>query len=459
MATSTTRIAAAIEAGGVLLLPGCHDALSARLLARAGFEAGFISGYAVSATLLGKPDVGLLTPPEMAAAARRICEAAGDIPIIADADTGGGNVLNVRRTVSDLIAAGAAGCILEDQQWPKKCGHMQGKRVIPMAEHCQKILAAREVVKKNDDFVIIGRTDARAVHGLDEALRRANAYVEAGADGSFVEAPRSEDELRIIGQETAGFRVANMVEGGATPLLTPAELEALGFHLVLHPVAPLYASARAQSDIYRHLATCGTSRDVLDRLATFAELNAMIDLDSIYELEHKYRPAHEEATVKRRLIIMRHAKSAWDTGASTDHDRPLNKRGRNDAPRVAAKIAELGWSPELTVSSDSKRTRQTYKRMRDAFEGEVQVRFTRSLYQAGLGAVQDELSDLSADVTTVMVLGHNPGWEDMLRKLCGHDLRLTTANAALLTIEAGSWAQAVSRDTWTLEHLLRPKEL
>ncbi|MCB9658673.1 MAG: histidine phosphatase family protein [Sandaracinaceae bacterium] len=163
--------------------------------------------------------------------------------------------------------------------------------------------------------------------------------------------------------------------------------------------------------------------------------------------------------MNRRLIIMRHAKSAWHTDAATDHDRPLNERGQRDAPRVASALAELGWSPELTVSSDSTRTRQTFELMRPAFRGPVTVRFTRRLYHASLDAVRDELADVGDALRTVMVIGHNPGWEEMLARLCGQDRRMTTANAALLTIDAPSWSDALDRYAWTLTRLLRPKEL
>ena len=254
--TRTTRIGTLIEQQGVVLLPGCHDALSARVLAQAGFAAGFISGYGVAAALLGQPDVGLLSSTELVDVARRICAAAAPLPILADADTGGGNALNVQRTVRELVAAGAAGCILEDQQWPKKCGHMRGKKVVAVEEHVQKIRAARAAAA-GADFFIVGRTDARAVHGLADAIERANAYVDAGADATFVEAPRSDDELGSIGAETRGLRLANMIEGGATPLHTPEELRDLGFHLVLHPVAPVYAAARALSAVYRQLREHG----------------------------------------------------------------------------------------------------------------------------------------------------------------------------------------------------------
>ncbi|XP_057852942.1 carboxyvinyl-carboxyphosphonate phosphorylmutase, chloroplastic isoform X2 [Cryptomeria japonica] len=271
-------------------MPGCYDALSAIIVERTGFSAGFISGYAVAASLLGKPDIGILTPPEMAAAARSICAAAPLIPIIADADTGGGNALNVQRTIRDLIAAGAAGCFLEDQAWPKKCGHMRGKQVIPIEEHAAKIAAARDAIG-DSDFFLVARTDARAIsakNGLADAIARVNLYMEAGADASFVEAPRSDYELKEIGSKTKGYRVCNMLEGGVTPLHTPEELKEMGFHLIVHPLTTLYASARALIDILKFLKDKGTTRDHLDKLASFKEFNQLVDLDSWFELESRY---------------------------------------------------------------------------------------------------------------------------------------------------------------------------
>ncbi len=287
MSPRRTRLHHAIEQHGVVLAPGCHDALSARLLARAGFSAGFISGYAVSASLLAQPDVGLLTPTEMVEVARRICAAAAPVPMIADADTGGGNPLNVQRTVRDLIAAGAAGCFIEDQVWPKRCGHMRGKRVIETGEQVQKIRAARDAAE-DADFFIVARTDARAVLGLDEAIERANAYVGAGADGSFVEAPHSDAELAAIGERTPGLRVANMIEGGATPLHSPEELGELGFHIAIHPLSPIYATARALLDVYAELRSSGSTRDRLDRLATFEQFNDLVELETIYHTARRY---------------------------------------------------------------------------------------------------------------------------------------------------------------------------
>uniref|UniRef100_A0A1D1YHG9 Carboxyvinyl-carboxyphosphonate phosphorylmutase, chloroplastic n=1 Tax=Anthurium amnicola TaxID=1678845 RepID=A0A1D1YHG9_9ARAE len=285
-----TRIHRLIEEEGIVLMPGCYDALSAAIVQRSGFSAGFISGYALSASHLGKPDFGLLTPPEMAERSRFVCAAAPRIPIIADADTGGGNALNVQRTIQDLILSGAAGCFLEDQAWPKKCGHMRGKQVIPAEEHAAKIAAARDAIG-DADFFLVARTDARATSaktGLSEAIARANLYMEAGADACFVEAPRNDDELKEIGRRTEGYRVCNMIEGGVTPLHTLQELKAMGFHLIVHPLTTLYASARAMYGVLRTLKESGTTRNQLHKLATFEEFNNLIDLESWFELEARY---------------------------------------------------------------------------------------------------------------------------------------------------------------------------
>ncbi|XP_074559431.1 carboxyvinyl-carboxyphosphonate phosphorylmutase, chloroplastic-like [Curcuma longa] len=281
--TRKTRMHRLIEDEGIVLMPGIFDALSASVLQALGFKAGFVSGYAVSASRLGMPDIGLLTPPEMADAARAICAAAPNVAFIVDADTGGGNALNVQRTVKDIIGTGAAGLFLEDQVWPKKCGHMQGKQVIPAEEHAAKIAAAREVIG-DADFFLIARTDARATYGgLNEAIKRANLYIEAGADACFVEAPRSDDELREVCKSTKGLRAANMLEGGFTPLHTPQELKEMGFHLIVHSTTAVYASARALLDILKVMKEDGTSRDHLHKLTTFEEFNSLIGLKKYME--------------------------------------------------------------------------------------------------------------------------------------------------------------------------------
>jgi 2-methylisocitrate lyase-like PEP mutase family enzyme len=282
-----TRIHELIEEEGIVMLPGIYDGLSASIIQNTGFSAGFISGYSVSASYLGKPDIGLLTPPEMAAAAQTICGAAPSIPFIADADTGGGNALNVHRTVKDLIAAGAAGCFLEDQAWPKKCGHMGGKQVIPAEEHAMKIRAARNAIG-DADFFLVARTDARATsekYGLAEAISRANLYIDAGADACFVEAPRNLDELREVARKTKGYRVCNMIEGGVTPLHTAEEFKAMGFHLMVHSLTSIYAAARAMQDALKTLKDYGTTRDHLHKLATFQEFNQLMGVESWHEVE------------------------------------------------------------------------------------------------------------------------------------------------------------------------------
>lgn len=265
---------------GSLAFPGVYDTLSAKIAERAGFPMAFISGYSVAATLIGEPDFGLLTQTEMVGRARQICRSV-DMPIIVDADTGYGNPLNVYRTVEDLIDAGAAGCFLEDQVWPKKCGHMAGKQVIPRDDYVQKIRAAVEA-RGNHDFFIVARTDAVAVENLDEAITRVCSARDAGADASFVEAPESADMLVEIGRRSPAPNVANMIEGGRTPVLPLDELTGLGFHLVLYPLAGLFAAARAVEEIYTVLHHAGTTRGEEHRLTTFSTFNELIGLDDKY---------------------------------------------------------------------------------------------------------------------------------------------------------------------------------
>jgi len=282
-----TRIHALLEKERTLIFPGVYDALSAKLVERAGFPLTFVSGYSVAATQLGLPDFGYLTQTEMVATAKRVC-AAVTIPIIIDADTGYGNALNVIRTVNELIDAGAAGMFLEDQVWPKRCGHMKGKRVIPVEEHVQKIRAAVDA-RKGRDFFIVARTDARQVNGLEDAIARCKRYKEAGADALFVEAPRSVEELKALAKELPPPLVANMLEGGATPLLTKDELEKLGLQLIVCPLTALYASAKAMQDMFELIKTNGTTRDHVDRLLPFQQFHDIIRLDDYYKLEEKYR--------------------------------------------------------------------------------------------------------------------------------------------------------------------------
>jgi methylisocitrate lyase len=277
----------ALARQGQLIMPGVYDALSAKIAARAGFEVIFITGYSLSATLLGEPDFGVLTQTEVVEAAQRICSVV-DTPVIVDADTGYGNAINVIRTVEDLLRAGAAGMFLEDQVWPKRCGHMKGKQVIPLDEQLRKLRAAVEA-KADQDFFIVARTDSRQALGLDEAIKRGIAFKEAGADAVFIEAPESKDEMAEISRHVPGPLVANMLERGVTPLMGPKELKELGFELIVWPLAPLYSVAQSLTDVYSTLRRDGSTLAILDRLMPFNEFNDIVGLDEKYALDAKYR--------------------------------------------------------------------------------------------------------------------------------------------------------------------------
>jgi 2,3-dimethylmalate lyase len=272
---------------GQLLMPGVFDTLSAKIAARAGFEVVFITGYSLSATLLGEPDFGLLTQTEVVNAAQRICSVL-DTPVIVDADTGYGNAVNVVRTVQDLVRAGAAGMFLEDQVWPKRCGHMKGKQVIALDEQLRKLRAAMEA-RKEHDFYIVARTDARQALGLSEAITRGIAFKEAGADAVFIEAPENREEMKEISRHVPGPLVANMLERGVTPLMGPEELKGLGFDLIVWPLAPLYSVAKTLTEIYSTLRRDGSTGKILDRLMPFDEFNEIVGLEEKYSLDQRYR--------------------------------------------------------------------------------------------------------------------------------------------------------------------------
>ena len=273
-----TRVHAVLEAGGAAVFPGVYDTLSAKLAERAGFALAFVSGYAVSATCIGEPDLGLLTQTEVVERARCICRSV-DIPILVDADTGYGNALNVARTVNELIAAGAAGCFLEDQVWPKRCGHLRGKRVVDRAEYLTRIRAAVDA-RRGRDFFIVARTDAIADGGLEEAVARAEAARAAGADATFIEAPRSADELAAVGRRAPKPTVANMVERGRTPLRSREALAGLGFQLILYPLTGLLAAARALETAYGRLRAAGGTAGWEDRLFAFERFNDLLGADA-----------------------------------------------------------------------------------------------------------------------------------------------------------------------------------
>ena len=274
-------------AAGPVLMPGVWDALSARMAAQAGFDTVFVSGYATAGTLLALPDFGYVTQTEMAEVARRVCGAIPDRAVVVDGDTGHGNALNTRRTVELFEAAGAAGVFLEDQVWPKRCGHLRGKRVVATEEWLAKLQAALD---HRDRLFVVARTDARAAVGLDEACERARRAADLGVDAVFVEAPESVEELEAVAAAVPGvIRVANMIEAGRTPLLTPAELHDLGYDLIVSPLSGLFAAARGLSTAYRVLHDEGSLRDHLDLVVGFEEFGEVVGLEDHYALEDRYR--------------------------------------------------------------------------------------------------------------------------------------------------------------------------
>jgi 2,3-dimethylmalate lyase len=275
-----------LEEKGQLIMPGVYDALSAKIASRAGFEVIFITGYSLSASLLGEPDFGILTQTEMLAAAQRICSVT-DTPVIVDADTGYGNAINVIRTVEELIRLGAAGMFLEDQVWPKRCGHMRGKQVISLDEQIKKLRAAIQA-KKGRDFYIVARTDARQALGLEEAIRRGKAFKEVGADAVFIEAPETKEEMREIARQVPGPLVANMIERGVTPLMRPDELRELGFALVVWPLAPLYSVAQSLTEVYTTLRQQGSTQAIINKLMPFDAFNEVVGLNEKYALDERF---------------------------------------------------------------------------------------------------------------------------------------------------------------------------
>jgi 2-methylisocitrate lyase-like PEP mutase family enzyme len=264
----------------ILMAPGAYDGLSAHLAAAAGAEAVYMTGFGVSGSTLGRPDIGLMSATEMADRTRALAEAADGVPLIADGDTGHGGVLNVARMVRLYEAAGAAAIQLEDQVFPKRCGHMAGKAVIDADEAAAKIRAA-VAARSDEDFLIIARTDARAVTTLDDALRRGEAYVEAGADLIFIEAPQSLEEMRRVAETFAGVPlVANMVEDGKTPYLHAATLQELGFALAIYPVSALLVVTRALQETYAAMLGAGRLPETAERV-TFQDYNAALGLERL----------------------------------------------------------------------------------------------------------------------------------------------------------------------------------
>ena len=270
-----------------LVIPGVYDALGAKIAQKVGFDAMFQTGYGTSATLFGMPDFGFIGATETVDNARRISRAVS-VPVIVDADTGYGNALSVWKLVKELESAGAAGIFLEDQKWPKRCGHMQGKEIVPQEEYTEKLSAAIDA-RENKDFIIVARTDARATEGLDGAIQRGKQNKKTGADAVFVEAPRSLEEMKRIGKEINAPLVANMIEGGATPLSSAETLNKMGFKIILYPLSVLYANTFATMNILKELKKSGDTTKCKQKVVNFDQFNDLVELSKFRKMEKKYK--------------------------------------------------------------------------------------------------------------------------------------------------------------------------
>jgi len=282
----TTQFRRLIQGAEILQLPCCHDGLSARILEQAGFQAIGAAGYGLAGSLLGMPDIGVLTASEMITQYRNICDAVS-VPVFVDIDTGFGDANNVIRTVKDCEKAGAAGLLIEDQTYPKRCGHMAGKGVVPVEEYLPKLKAALWA-REDPDLVIMARTDAYGVHGIEEALNRARRYALAGADMVFVEAVHTVEDMRRVNallRELKTPSLANMIEGGKTPFLAANELQALGYSVVAYPCGSIFTAAKAVQGWASYLKTHGTTEGYLDHLMTFDEYFEFIGARAIRERE------------------------------------------------------------------------------------------------------------------------------------------------------------------------------
>ncbi len=269
-----------------LVIPGVFDAIGAKIAQKAVFDAMFQTGFGTSATLFGMPDYGFIGSTETVENARRICRAVS-VPVIVDADTGYGNALSVWKLVRELETAGAAGMFLEDQRWPKRCGHMQGKEVVRKEEYSEKLQAAIDA-RKSKDFIIVARTDARATEGLEKAIERGLYYKKIGADVIFVEAPKTIQEMKIIGKSIKAPLVANMIEGGTTPLSSASALHKMGFKIILYPLSVLFANTFASLQILKELKRSGTTSKFNKKLVSFDQFNDIVELPKFRKLEKKY---------------------------------------------------------------------------------------------------------------------------------------------------------------------------
>ena len=280
-------LARRIQAREFTVAPGVFDMISAKVADRAGFDALYMTGYGIAASHMGLPDAGLVSYSDMLGRAARICEAVRT-PLIADADTGFGGLLNVRHTVRGYEAAGVAAIQIEDQEFPKKCGHAPGRRVVPLDDMLRKVEVAVEA-RDSADFLVIARTDSRSSLGLDEAIRRGQGFANAGADVVFIEAPESEEEFARIGREVDAPLLANMVEGGFSPVLPAETLARLGFAIAIYPGTGFLATAKTLEHVYGHLKTNGSSATLETESFSIGEMHELMGFEDVWEFEKRWR--------------------------------------------------------------------------------------------------------------------------------------------------------------------------
>lgn len=281
------KLKSMIQGKSPLVIPGVYDSISAKIAESVGFNVMFQTGYGTSAALLGMPDYGFIGAAETIDNARRICRSVS-VPVIVDSDTGYGNALSVWKLVQELESAGASGIFLEDQRWPKRCGHMQGKEIVSQEEYTEKLGAAIDA-RESKDFIIVARTDARAVEGLDAAIERGIQNKKTGADAIFIEAPKTIEEMKIIGKSIKAPLVANMIEGGATPINSSDALYKMGFNIILYPLSVLFANTFATMKVLKELKKQGTTSRLRKQITSFDEFNDLVDLKRFKRLEEKYR--------------------------------------------------------------------------------------------------------------------------------------------------------------------------
>ncbi len=280
---NSTKLRNLIKNNSFLPIPSCFDALSAKLIAQTGFDAMFMSGFAASASRIGEPDLGVMTLTEVLDQLNNITDATS-LPVIGDGDTGYGNAMNVQRTVKSFAKIGCAGVLIEDQLSPKRCGHTPGKDVVSREEAFDRIRASVDA-RKEKDILIMARTDANYTHGIKEAIERAQIFHELGSDILFVEAPKTEDEMKLICQEVPGCKIANIVEGGLTPNLSMKKLEEIGYNMAVYPLTALSSAMKAMVDSLNKLKT---DDDRSSNLMSFTELRKRVGFDDYYEVSSRY---------------------------------------------------------------------------------------------------------------------------------------------------------------------------